>query len=188
MSIFIKIVFKFFLNTILLLFDFKNLIMLKYHCTNCSYVYSPYIWDLENDIEPITFFEDLDENWICPTCHESKDAFIEIKENLQEISNINDILPQEETHVPFYSIKNNKILVNVWTEDNPFLWDENHFVEYVWIFDENGDVIDIKYLPDFEELEYLEFDLPDEDFFEIRSSCNLHWVWKGINVKDLKDI
>ena len=157
--------------------------MLKYHCINCSYVYSPYIWDPENNIEPVTFFEDLDELWICPSCHESKDSFIEIKENMQEISNINYILPQEEAHIPFYKIINNKIQVRVWSEEEPFPSDENHFIEYVGIFDENDDIIDIKYLPNFEEQEFVEFDLIEDDFFEVRSSCNIHWTWKWIKIE-----
>lgn len=151
---------------------------------NCSYVYSPYIWDPENNIEPVTFFEDLDEFWYCPSCHSSKDEFIEIKENIQEVSNIDSIIPQEETHVPFYKIVDDKIFVRVGSFDEPFLLDENHFVEYVWLFDEGENIIEITYLPNFEEKEYIEFDLPDDDF-EVRSSCNLHWVWKWIEVENL---
>lgn len=159
--------------------------MLKYHCINCSYIYSPYIWDPENNIEPVTFFEDLNEFWHCPSCQESKDWFVEIKENFQELCDINNIIPQEETHTPFYYIKNNKIFVRVWSESEPFLSDENHFIEYVGIFDEYSDIIDIKYLPNFEEQEYVEFDIPDEEVFEIRSSCNIHWVWKWVNIEEL---
>jgi len=154
--------------------------MLKYHCMNCSYIYSPYIWDPENNIEPVTFFEDLDEFWFCPSCHSNKDEFIEIKENIQELTNSLNIIPQEETHIPFYKIMKDKIIVRVWSEEEPFPIDDNHFIEYVGIFDENDDIIDIKYLPNFEENNYIEFDLPDDDFFEIRSSCNIHWIWKWI--------
>lgn len=158
--------------------------MFKYHCTNCSYVYSPYIWDVENNIEPVTLFEDIEEFWSCPSCCASKDEFVEIKENIQELTNNLNIIPEEETHIPFYRVVDDKIFIRVWSEEEPFLWDDNHFIEYVWIFDEGNDIIDIKYLPDFEENEFVEFDLPD-DIFEIRASCNIHWVWKWINMEEL---
>jgi len=40
----------------------------KYICTVCSYIYDPEVADPENDVFPITVFDDLPEEWICPTC------------------------------------------------------------------------------------------------------------------------
>ena len=42
--------------------------MLKYACTNCSYVYNPFIGDEQNPEG--TFFDALEESWMCPHCGE----------------------------------------------------------------------------------------------------------------------
>lgn len=49
--------------------------MKKYRCTVCEYIYDPEQGDPENGIEPRTAFEDLPDEWICPTCGESTWAF-----------------------------------------------------------------------------------------------------------------
>lgn len=53
--------------------------MNNYRCTVCSYVYRPERGDRLRDIEPNTPFEDLPEDWKCPTCNQPKLAFEEIK-------------------------------------------------------------------------------------------------------------
>ena len=50
-----------------------------YVCALCGYEYNPKTGDPENDIEPGTDFEDLDEDWVCPLCGAGKDDF-EVKE------------------------------------------------------------------------------------------------------------
>ncbi|EKE29119.1 MAG: acyl-CoA dehydrogenase protein [uncultured bacterium (gcode 4)] len=153
--------------------------MLKYHCTNCWYVYNPYIWDPEQEAEPGTDFESLNEDWLCPVCAEWKDFFVELAQSVHEISDIEDLLPQEETHVPFYTEEDGKLLVEMWTEDNPFVQDDVHFVEYIGVFDENWDPFEIIDMPNLENWP-LVFELPDYEFWELRASCSLHWVWKGM--------
>ncbi|MDR1065917.1 MAG: acyl-CoA dehydrogenase family protein [Clostridiales bacterium] len=50
----------------------------KYHiCSGCGYEYNPEIGDPEADIKPVTYFEKLPEEWICPECGEEKSEFIE---------------------------------------------------------------------------------------------------------------
>ena len=41
-----------------------------YQCqtVNCGYVYDPKLGDSAGGIEPDTPYEDLPENWVCPTC------------------------------------------------------------------------------------------------------------------------
>lgn len=46
-----------------------------YECTICGYVYNPRQGDPDFDIEPGTAFEDLPEDWECPECGASLDAF-----------------------------------------------------------------------------------------------------------------
>ena len=50
-----------------------------YKCTVCGYTYRPERGDKVHDIEPMTSFEDLPDDWKCPTCNQSKMAFEEKK-------------------------------------------------------------------------------------------------------------
>ncbi len=49
--------------------------MEKYVCTACGYVYDPIIGDPDAGIAPGTSFEDIPEDWVCPTCGVGKDMF-----------------------------------------------------------------------------------------------------------------
>ena len=51
------------------------LVMDKYECSVCSYVYDPEEGDPDNGIEPGTAFEDLPDDWVCPVCGAAKDQF-----------------------------------------------------------------------------------------------------------------
>ena len=47
----------------------------KYQCRPCGYVYDPEKGNPDSGIEPGTAFEDLPDDWCCPTCGVSKDMF-----------------------------------------------------------------------------------------------------------------
>jgi len=49
--------------------------MKKYVCTVCGYVYDPQQGDTDSGIEPGTAFEDIPEDWTCPTCGVGKESF-----------------------------------------------------------------------------------------------------------------
>ncbi len=156
-----------------------NHIFMKYTCTNCRYVYNPYFWDEEQEIEAWTDFFAISEDRLCPVCGSVKDDFIELIQEVNEPWNIDDMIPQEEQHIPFYKIENDKVIITIWTEDEPFVKDDVHFVEYVWIYDEYWELIDWIDFPDTDN--DIIMDLPDEEF-EVRASCSLHWIWKWINI------
>lgn len=48
-----------------------------YVCEVCGYVYDEQLGDPENGIDPGTKWDDLPEDWVCPLCGASKDAFDE---------------------------------------------------------------------------------------------------------------
>lgn len=50
--------------------------MKKFVCP-CGYVYDPELGDPENGVAPGTAWEDVPEDWICPTCGLGNDAFEE---------------------------------------------------------------------------------------------------------------
>lgn len=47
----------------------------KYECSVCGYVYDPAVGDPDSGIAPGTAFEDIPEDWVCPTCGVSKGDF-----------------------------------------------------------------------------------------------------------------
>ena len=52
--------------------------MAKYICP-CGYIYDPELGDPENGVAPGTAWEDVPEDWVCPTCGLGKDVFEEEK-------------------------------------------------------------------------------------------------------------
>lgn len=52
--------------------------MNDYKCTVCGYTYRPARGDWIHDIPPNTPFEDLPDDWRCPTCNQPKMAFVEV--------------------------------------------------------------------------------------------------------------
>ena len=59
---------------------FKEVILMsKYVCELCDYVYDPAIGDPDNNIPPGTPFADLPDDWLCPVCGAEKSEFQEEK-------------------------------------------------------------------------------------------------------------
>ncbi len=51
------------------------MIMDKYVCEVCGWVYDPAVGDPENGIAPGTPFAGLPDDWVCPLCGVGKDQF-----------------------------------------------------------------------------------------------------------------
>ena len=49
--------------------------MQKYRCIPCGYIYDPEIGDPDGGIIPGTSFEDIPDDWVCPSCSTGKDNF-----------------------------------------------------------------------------------------------------------------
>jgi rubredoxin len=49
--------------------------MKSYECTACGYVYDPKRGDPAGGIKPGTPFEELPDDWVCPSCGLAKDMF-----------------------------------------------------------------------------------------------------------------
>ncbi len=56
------------------------MIIKKYQCQVCDYIYDPVVGDPDAGISPGTAFEDLPEDWVCPDCGEPKSEFVEIED------------------------------------------------------------------------------------------------------------
>lgn len=139
---------------------------MKYLCTNCNYVYDNDLWDRE---ENIWIWEILE---LCPVCEEY-DTFQWIEEEINYIDD-DKLHKMEIDHYPDVEIKDDKIIVTVWSELHP-MWEE-HRIASVSLYDEYSDLLETKYL-ELENEAIIEFDFDDLDEFEIRVKCSLHWVW-----------
>jgi rubredoxin len=53
----------------------EDVLMNRYRCTICGYVYDPEKGDPENGVKPGTRFEDLLDDWVCPLCGAEKAMF-----------------------------------------------------------------------------------------------------------------
>ena len=53
-----------------------RIVMEKYICVTCEYVYDPEVGDPDSGIEPGTAFEDLPDDWECPECGVGKEDFV----------------------------------------------------------------------------------------------------------------
>ena len=51
------------------------IIMDKYVCEVCGWVYDPAVGHPEHGIEPGTPFEEIPDDWVCPLCGVGKDEF-----------------------------------------------------------------------------------------------------------------
>jgi rubredoxin/putative ubiquitin-RnfH superfamily antitoxin RatB of RatAB toxin-antitoxin module len=49
--------------------------MKKWKCSICDYIYDPTKGDPDNGVKPGTAFEEIPEDWVCPTCGAGKDMF-----------------------------------------------------------------------------------------------------------------
>lgn len=52
----------------------------KYLCMVCGYVYDPEIGDPDSGVAPGTKFEDIPDDWVCPSCGVTKDDFEKMEE------------------------------------------------------------------------------------------------------------
>lgn len=49
--------------------------MSSWECSVCGYIYNPEKGDATGNIPPDTSFEDLPDDWVCPSCGAGKEAF-----------------------------------------------------------------------------------------------------------------
>lgn len=54
--------------------------MKKYLCDVCGYVYDPAVGDPDSGIAAGTAFEDIPDDWVCPTCGVTKEDFSVVEE------------------------------------------------------------------------------------------------------------
>lgn len=56
----------------------EEIIMKRYKCKVCGYIYDPEVGEPRTNTPPGTAFEDLPEDWKCPKCGAGKFRFVAI--------------------------------------------------------------------------------------------------------------
>ncbi len=140
---------------------------MKHLCTKCNYIYDDILWDVEEEIKPLT------ELTVCPVC-EAQDSFQWIEEEINYVDINDDLTSLEVGHTPEVEIKGNIMKVTIGDEMHP-MWLE-HRIAAISLLDEYGDTIKINFL-ELENEAMTEFDFDNLDAFEIRAYCTVHWVW-----------
>jgi len=154
---------------------------MKFLCTNCNYIYDEAVWDLKEEIEAGTLFEELNYDFCCPNCFEEKEGFMEIKEEILYVQNKNFMSPLEKTHIPKINILETKAIVEIWEIEHIMV--EWHFIYSISLYDEYGDLIEEKLLNIWEKPKII-FEIWDLDDFEIRVKCNVDWLWSSGIIKN----
>ncbi|ODS32704.1 MAG: putative rubredoxin [Candidatus Scalindua rubra] len=54
--------------------------MSNWQCSVCGYIYDPRKGDVMGGIPRDTPFEDLPDEWVCPSCGANKEAFLEMEQ------------------------------------------------------------------------------------------------------------
>ena len=130
----------------------------------------------------VIFFESgtEPEEDVCPGCGGDMSEFIEMLPEPQEASSRENLLDAEECHIPFYRETPEQIFVRVGTEDNPHPMEDEHHIEYVGLYDEDGEEIARHEFSDLEEEATCVFEHPGIADYEVRATCNRHGVWRGM--------
>ena len=56
-------------------FKKEGILMNKYVCSVCGYIYDPAAGDQDSGVAPGTAFENVPDDWVCPICGVGKDMF-----------------------------------------------------------------------------------------------------------------
>ena len=57
----------------------RLVIMDKWRCIVCGYIYDPAEGDPDNGVQPGTAWEALPDDWVCPVCGAAKDQFEKVE-------------------------------------------------------------------------------------------------------------
>jgi rubredoxin len=69
---------RLFLISLFQLSLYRKGLKMKYVCSVCGHVYDPELGEPALDIAPGTAFEDLPDDFRCPTCGMGKDSFVPV--------------------------------------------------------------------------------------------------------------
>lgn len=148
---------------------------MKYLCTNCRYTFDEALGDIGEDISYWTKIDSIEK---CPVCDEY-DTFHHIEEEVNYIETDTCDTVELNHYIEAEKI-DERLSVTIWANLHP-MW-ENHRIAWVWLYDDEEDLIEEKFF-DIEEEPTVFFEDFDLDIFEIRIKCSQHHVfWKKFEI------
>ena len=153
---------------------------MRYLCTACNYIYNEDLGEKEDWIKAWTKFEDLKDNFVCPSCWELPEAFYGITEEVNYLWDSPKDALEAEHFINIEKLDEKEIRISVWFWEFHPTWEE-HRITSIGIYDEYGDLVYKQFFMPAEE-PILEFDVSDLWEYEIRAICSIHGVW-GRKVK-----
>jgi len=149
---------------------------MKYTCTECRYIYDEAFGDISENLEAGKSIYEL-ETFSCPGCSWSVDNFQEIREEILQANDPDNLSMVESEHIPWIHFLDDKpgmIEVLVWNPPHGMF--PEHYIGSISLYDEEGDMVEEKLLsPDDDPV--TKFDISDLDSFSIRAKCNVHGIW-----------
>jgi rubredoxin len=152
--------------------------MSKAICTNCHFLYDSRT-GVDGVIAPgVSFWEIDDATFECPSCGSTKDAFIEIQEEIMVVNDADDLTDIEAEHVAGYFFEDDELVVVLAPFcDGGHPTDPEHHLEWVEVRDSAGEPIDRQYVHG--ETEF-RFSVDEDEPFQVIVSCSIHGLWQAI--------
>lgn len=162
---------------------------MRFLCTNCGHIYDESLWEIELDIEPGTCIDEIQEDVHCPVCDGSFDDFSVIEDEIIYVDNPEKLTHIEREHLPRIVYQDlQRVEVCVGEEEELHPSGEDHRIGAIYLVDDEWHIVEeVFIMPD--EDPVAEFDISGLDVFEIRASCNQHWLWSTwlIEVSEWED-
>jgi rubredoxin/desulfoferrodoxin (superoxide reductase-like protein) len=160
-------------------------IAMRYLCTNCSYIYNEALGDELEGIPSGTSFDELEQDFVCPSCYEEKENFQEIKDEINYPYDSENLSSLEKEHFINYYLEKGVLKIYV-GKDEEHSMEKDHFVASIGIYDENDEKVEEKFISSQDDGS-AEFNIDYLDEFEIKIYCSQHWWWGSgkINVNSL---
>ena len=148
---------------------------MKYSCTECWYVYDESKWEPGDDIVAWTKIDELWDYFSCPGCWTDATAFISAKEEVNYPLHTEGLSAIEREHKILFEIHGNELSVRIWEPSH--VMGSDHYISSISLMDEDGELIEERFLVPEDDAPELIFDLDYIENFEILCRCTQHGVW-----------
>lgn len=159
---------------------------MRFLCVNCWHIYDESLGEEADGIEPGTCIDEISEEIHCPMCDGSFEDFSPIEDEVIYVENVDNMSHVEREHMPrilYQDTEKVEVCIGEEEEMHPS-WDD-HRISAIYLIDDEWHIVEeVFIMPD--EDPVAEFDISGLDVFEIRASCNQHWLWSSwlIEVED----
>lgn len=159
---------------------------MRFLCTNCGHIYDESLGEQELELDPGTCIDEIPWDIHCPMCDGSFDEFSPIEDEVLYADDVNRLTHIERDHIPRVIYQDlERVEVCIGEEEEMHPSGEDHRISAIYLIDDEGHIVEeVFIMPD--EDPVAEFDISGLDVFEIRASCNRHWLWSSGMIEALE--